>query len=452
MRMDSCVPYIKYFMENYIADPLFREQMQERPHETLQEHGLLLDAEMALDACARIHGLARERRLPDGQNRYIQEYQVYVRRIMREYEGKVSEEAFADRDLFLWNRQVHKRCRMENRRIRRNEAVHYFPLLFELSDGCSVQCPFCGVDAPAWSGNFAYTPENAELWREILKASVRYLGRAAGAGSCYMASEPMDNPDYEKFVFDFREITGSVPQTTTAVAERCPERIRAFMKELGDDAVGKAALRFSVRNLRQLEKIQEIYTLDELKDIELLTNNPESLSQYSLSGRSIRLCARMGKKGSEKFYRYGICCVAGLRVNMVKRTMDFIEPELPSERFPNGFRIRETLTFEDAKEFEEGMRRLFGTWAVPELPEDRPLCLNDVCVVREKENSIEFWGDGVGCSLEKDENFRQAVGMIRARPAALETVRREIGAEGGRALSLWQKFQYLYERGYVRMA
>lgn len=450
--MHADVPYIKYFMENYIVDPSFREQLRTRPRETLQERGVPLDADLALETCDILLGRERKLRVPKEQNRYLQEYRAHQREAMEGYEARIADDAYADRGICLWSRQVHKRCRMESRQIRNHGAVYYYPLVFELSDGCSVQCPFCGVDAPRFRGNFAYTPENAGLWREILKAGVRYLGRVGGAGACYMATEPFDNPDYEKFVYDFRSVTGLVPQTTTAIADREPERIRAYMKELGPDAMRKAALRFSVRSLRQLEKIQEIYRLDELKDIELLPGNPESTTKYSLSGRAIRLCERMGQEGREKFIRYGITCTAGLRVNMVRKTMEFMEPELPSPEHPNGYSIRETLTFTDAGEFEENMKRLFGTWARAELPEDRPLYFNAACRITEKEDAVEFWGDGVGCSLVKDEDFLRAVRLVRETPVTFEELCRTLLAQDRRALLLWQKLQYLYERGYVRWA
>ena len=450
MHMD--VPYIKYFVENYMADPSFREQMQTRPQETLRERGIPLDAKLALEACDVLTGHAREPQDAGEQNRYLQEYLAYQRELLEKYKVRHADDAYADRGIRLWSRQVYKRSCMESRQVRRNKTHYYYPLMFELGDGCSVQCPFCGVDAPRFKGNFAYTPENARLWKEILEAGVRYLGRIAGAGICYMATEPFDNPDYEKFIYDFRAVTGEVPQTTTATAERHPERIRAFMKELGPDAMQMGAMRFSVQTLHQLEKIQEIYDIDELKDVELVTVNPESTSTYSLSGRAIRLCERMGEKGRGKFVRYGITCTAGLLVNMARKTMEFVEPELPSEEYPKGYSIRETLTFADADEFEAGMKRLFETWAREKLPEDRPLHFNAACSIKEKEDTVEFWGDGVGCSLAKEEDFLQAVRLVREGAVTLEELCRTISVKDRRAFLLRQKFQYLYEKGCVRWA
>ena len=126
--------------------------------------------------------------------------------------------------------------------------------------------------------------------------------------------------------------------------------------------------------------------------------------------------------------------------------------ELPSPEYPNGYSVRETLTFADAGEFEENMRRLFRTWARAELPEDRPLYFNAACRIAEKEDAVEFWGDGVGCSLMKDEDFLRAVRLVREAPVTFEELCRTLLAQDRRALLLWQKLQYLYERGYMRWA
>lgn len=42
------------------------------------------------------------------------------------------------------------------------------PLMFELSEGCSVGCPFCGVAAMKLRGVFRYTEEHVALWQETL--------------------------------------------------------------------------------------------------------------------------------------------------------------------------------------------------------------------------------------------------------------------------------------------
>ena len=67
-------------------------------------------------------------------------------------------------------------------------------------------------------------------------------------------------PDYEKFLLDFAEIMGDYPQTTTSVADKYPERIRALIKQIGIGRMEDAALRFSVRTLSQFYWIMEEYS------------------------------------------------------------------------------------------------------------------------------------------------------------------------------------------------
>ena len=54
--------------------------------------------------------------------------------------------------------------------------------------------------------------ENRLLWHGILAAVLEIIGPAAGMGPCYFATEPFDNPDYERFMAGYREILGTVPQ------------------------------------------------------------------------------------------------------------------------------------------------------------------------------------------------------------------------------------------------
>ena len=54
-----------------------------------------------------------------------------------------------------------------------------FPLAFELSEGCSVGCPFCGFAVKGLRGIFRYTDENALLWRETLRRLHALIGDAA---------------------------------------------------------------------------------------------------------------------------------------------------------------------------------------------------------------------------------------------------------------------------------
>ena len=147
---------------------------------------------------------------------------------------------------------------------------------FELAKGCSVGCWFCGVAAPKLGGMFQATPENRKMWRGALKVVRSVVGPGAKRGFCYWASDPLDNPDYEKFACDFHHILGTFPQTTTAIPLRDAQRTRRVLslsQERGCDLN-----RFSVLTLKTFERIFQEFTPQELVYVELIPQNKESQS------------------------------------------------------------------------------------------------------------------------------------------------------------------------------
>src|SRR5205814_8046857 len=107
---------------------------------------------------------------------------------------------------------------------------------------------FCGVSAGRKGADFLYTPDNARLWRDVLAVLRRVVGPAAATGFCYWATDPLDNPDYERFALDVAEICGRFPQTTTAQPLKDPERTRALLAL--SVAHGCTINRFSILTLR----------------------------------------------------------------------------------------------------------------------------------------------------------------------------------------------------------
>ena len=231
---------------------------------------------------------------------------------------------------------------------------------FELSKGCSVGCWFCAVSAPTLNDIFAYNSQNRDLWRGVLSLFKTIHGKAAKAGFCYWASDPLDNPDYENFCLDFYELLGAFPQTTTALAMRNPERTRKLLKLSLER--GCLINRFSVLSLGLLNKIHQELTPEELAFVKLELQYQKSYVTLSNSGRARDYYTKQKQKNQlkvdEKSLPGTIACVSGFLFNMVDRTVKLISPYNADDRWPLGYRIFEEGTFEnvdDLKVLLEGM-------------------------------------------------------------------------------------------------
>ena len=167
--------------------------------------------------------------------------------------GAVDPAVGAYRDFFdgqaAWRARIRQGCSPDDPRFKRwrarqvarsglesaaSDDIIHAPVAIELADGCSVGCWFCGVAAGRLADAWRYTGENAALWRGVLTVLRERIGAAAQWGFCYWATEPLDNPDYERFALDFADIVGRFPQTTprlgiatrrgSGISSRCRKR------------------------------------------------------------------------------------------------------------------------------------------------------------------------------------------------------------------------------------
>ena len=163
-----------------------------------------------------------------------------------------------------------------------------------------------------------------------------------GAGFCYCASDPLDNPDYEKLCSDFYEILGVFPQTTTAQPLKNPDRTRELLKLSLES--GCLVNRFSVLSLKVLEQLYQEFTPEELAFVQLVLQNPETGKSKSFSGRS-RQYNKQKSQPSEDDFAGSTACVTGFLFNMVERSVQLISPCNADDRWPNGYRVYRSGTF-----------------------------------------------------------------------------------------------------------
>ena len=255
-----------------------------------------------------------------------------------------------------WRKRQVWRCMSQLGDVGQLGEASHFPLSLELSKGCSVGCWFCGVAAPKLGDIFFYTPENAQLWKDVLNVAKKLFGSAAGSGFCYCASDPFDNPDYQKFLLDFQDILGVFPQTTTAQPLKDPARTRKLL-ELSLEK-GCMLNRFSIISLKKLEQLHQEFTPEELAFVRLVLQNPESGRLKSNSGKARQNNQREKLKQQllDESEAGTTACISGFLLNMVDRTVKLISPYPASDLYPLGYRIYQQGTFTNAEELQQFMQ------------------------------------------------------------------------------------------------
>ncbi len=257
-----------------------------------------------------------------------------------------------------------------------NEAFIHNILNFEMSVGCSVGCPFCGVGAMKLQKVFFHTEENQKLFIDVLNVCKELFGDAAGRGTLYLASEPLDNPDYEKFEDDFFEIFKRIPQITTAVPNRNPERTRKLVAELYEK--NSLIHRFSIRSLEEAELAFKNFTPKELASVELLPQFEEAPGFHAFSTAGGQRQHLIEKEGSVEQMELdmdeddpgSICCVDGFVVNFCEKSIKVITPCRADMHYPDGVAGSGKVYFTDAEDFRDKITGLIDDYMVISVPSD----------------------------------------------------------------------------------
>ena len=427
-------PVIKRLYECACADPQFYEHLQK------DGEGTLLLAGLDIPCDAALHTLESMKDTTYEEHPYFALYLPRVKDILAETERRLAPDNFAMQDYFSLGLITKKRMCVQNSLLRSHPNVRYFPVIFELSEGCSVGCSFCGLGAEKLSKVFFHTDENAALWKEVLSATRELVGQAAGTGVCYFATEPFDNPDYELFVEDFKRVFGHTPQTTTAVADRDTERFRNFIRSISEEDMYNAAVRISVRTKEQFYDIMRLFSPEELSDIEIIPNNPESVNRYAASGRA----------RDEKNAVYSISCLAGLRVNMAAKKVTYEEPELSCDEFPTGERIYGSMPFTDAGSFRRAVSELSERFLRAGIKNEDVIVLPDGVHVEINGNEAAFFGDGAVLRVTGNRFFTEGVKLLSDKGISLAETGKKLYNSDYVMNMFREKLERIFEAGYLR--
>ena len=375
---------------------------------------------------------------------WIEDWLTFVRMFREDgYSDK------ADPRFNAWRRRQVERVRIEFGTQRADFITH--PIFsFELSKGCSVGCWFCAFGAESFQGHYHRTPKNVQLWRAILNTAVELFGSAVQTGACYWATEPFDNPNYLDFLQDYLEIVGLIPQTTSAA----PTRDLVWTRRLMDMHKKYASVpsRFSIVNSRILRDMHTSFSPEELLEYEMIMQLKGSSYGKTRSGKTLK------RKNSENDDQPGlridelsssIACVSGYLINMVDNTIRLVSPTLADDRWPLGYRVHASGTFDTAKDFGDFIETSITEYMPMDLPADRPVSFREPLRYETREDGFDLLSVSSTHSFSGSGHVRSLGDMVaegRHRPEAILGSLVEAGAD---VFGILGTLRDLYSRGFL---
>lgn len=335
------VAWIKRFMEYESLFPGFAQEVQMGGNETLKKYGIPLD----------VSEIGFKQRTPQDMNHMesarpgtvSDDYADFMNHKFAMLDVLRAECEPSNETFRKWRNRQIGRCNMQlGPKV---TALIHAPVVFELADGCSVGCEFCGLNAGRLKSVFRHTDENAELFTDVLKICKEVVGDAAGCGTLYFASEPLDNPDYELFMNDYASVFDRIPQITTATVLKHKEQMHELLKALAEDR--RQIYRFSVLSLDHAKEIFAEFTPEELVLVELLPQFEEAPSNSFINA------GRNADRNDE--YGDTISCVSGFIINMARKQIRISTPTWASKEHPTGEYLLYESDFTDKDSFREAL-------------------------------------------------------------------------------------------------
>jgi radical SAM family RiPP maturation amino acid epimerase len=252
-----------------------------------------------------------------------------------------------------WRERMVKSTFWREGYIKHARLVHA-PFTIELTQGCTVGCWFCGVDAEKFQKPVELSAAKKELFEEIIESFKTIAGEeAAQHGFLYWATDPLDHPDYEWFLRSFYQKLKYWPQTTTAQGMKHAARLKKLFADTSD--LNSFVQRFSMIKKKDLKDIREYFTPEELFLCEQIAQFDNEISPKATAGRTRKIAMKKVKEGKKVGFRYNleetgsIACVSGFLLNMVDQSIKLITPCLATDQWPLGYRILGQEVLENGK-------------------------------------------------------------------------------------------------------
>ena len=373
-------PHSKRFGEKWISDPSFRSDFIKDPYQVLHEYNIKLDQQDVLDLSNGHHSSTID---------YLERSKALKANWTHHFYSRIC--APLNSSWIDWRKRQISRQILDLGPQHALSNLHS-SLAVELNKGCSVGCWFCALSPDKNTIPLLYASGGRELFLELMNAMKRELGPAVNSGFLYWGSEPMDNPDYERYCLDFYSITGVFPPTTTAVPHKDPERTRRFLSLA--EKHNAWLNRFSLASTSLMNHVHSLFTPEELSVTECLPLNADGSFSYGVGGRYREylknhpeiLTDQQRRFKAAPFYdeikeylnedthAHGtIACVTGFLVNLVDRTISLIAPTHADDDYPLGYITFSKETFETSADIHQTIHRVVDKGRILHL-EDNHIC------------------------------------------------------------------------------
>ena len=334
---------IKRFLERWIGDPLFRKSLVKDPWGTVNKYGIEVDPSAV--SIMYDGSLKDYHNLPSNTHPAVKDFCRKIQRIQKNATELRDLQNTSNGIFANWRSRQRARLAGQDHSTDSSKNPHML-FAIELNKGCSIHCDYCGIAAGPLRAVARFEPGYEKLFRDILSSLIAFFGDSAYFGVLYWATEPFDNPDYEKYLTAFYEEFGRIPETTTAAWHHDVNRTRKLLQQ--NKKQKSLGQRFSINSISQLNFCMETFSVKELEHVELIINHPGALTYLSRTGRARQIPRSIDGTSA---------CVTGFLINLPEKTIKLISPCIEPKRWPLGYRIFKEAHFIDAKDLLRFMRQ-----------------------------------------------------------------------------------------------
>jgi radical SAM family RiPP maturation amino acid epimerase len=445
---------IKRFSECLVGDPDFRDALvtnDENLTGVSEAYGLAIDAEKLRPIFSRSYSQYRF----NGDTRWplVQLWDAFIQDKMRHRDTLIgqADSGGVNPRYDAWRKRQMRRCASELGT--QNSSIVHSLVAYELTRGCTVGCWFCGISADKFGGALPFSEQNEALWRGVLRVMVDKFGIGARSGFCYWATDPCDNPDYPEFLRVHHEVTGMLPQTTTAIPLKHIELTRKVLELSKENPC--VTNRFSILTKSIMQRVHREFSALELLNVELVMQQKDALTAKSISGRAGERVKNNRAKGREESISTlpsqpsTIACVSGFLVNMLDKKVRLASPTCASEEWPDGYRVYEEAHFETAEEFASVVDGMIDRHMPDTLSESDVLSFRSDLSVSETDHGFVAETAALRRTYE-NPRFGQHLGqLILAGTHTVEYIVRDLAGAGENLLDIHCDLQTLFDAGLL---